>query len=107
MSDKLGTGVKPYVLIIHDVEDYPAWKMIFDGAADIRSEAGEIEYRLLCADNNPQRVVHFSRWTSLDAARAFFESPRLVEIRKQAGVHAPEFIYLHELEAGLLEHAQG
>lgn len=31
-----------------------------------------------------------------------FESPRLVQIRKEAGVKAPEFIYLDEIEAGNL-----
>ncbi|MEK7322277.1 MAG: antibiotic biosynthesis monooxygenase, partial [Pseudomonadota bacterium] len=29
-----------YVLIIHEVEAYPAWKAIFDQAADIRKRAG-------------------------------------------------------------------
>jgi hypothetical protein len=29
-----------------------------------------------------------------------FESSRLVQIRKEAGVKAPEFIYLDEIEAG-------
>ena len=33
-------------------------------------------------------------WTSVADARAFFESPRLVKIRQEAGVKAPEFIYL-------------
>ena len=31
-----------YVLIIHAVKDYAAWKQIFDDAATIRKEAGEI-----------------------------------------------------------------
>ena len=30
-----------YVLIIHAVRDYTAWKRIFDDAASIRKEAGE------------------------------------------------------------------
>ena len=30
-----------YVLIIHDVKEYAAWKQIFDDAATIRKEAGE------------------------------------------------------------------
>ena len=34
-----------YVLIIHEVEDYAAWKAIFDNAAQIRKEAGEISYQ--------------------------------------------------------------
>jgi hypothetical protein len=38
----------------------------------------------------------------LDKARRFFESPELVEIRKRAGVKAPDFLYLQEIEHGLL-----
>lgn len=91
-----------HVLIIHEVVDYPAWKKVFDGAAGIRKEAGERSYQLLRYENEPRKVVHFSAWTSIAAARAFFESPRLVEIRKQAGAKAPEFIYLDQIEAGVL-----
>jgi len=46
-----------YVLIIHEVADYPAWKTVFDEAAGIRHDAG---------------------------------------------VKAPQFIYLEQLEAGSL-----
>lgn len=99
------TSTKPttdHVLIIHEVEDYAAWKTIFDDADMMRRNAGEIEYRLLAFDTDANRVVHFSRWSSLSAARAFFESPELVEIRRVAGVRAPEFLYLHEIEARFL-----
>ncbi len=89
-----------YVLIIHAVADYPAWKEIFDGAALMRKAAGEQAFQLLRHADNANKIVHFSRWHSLDAARAFFESPELVEIRKKAGVHAPEFHYLDALESG-------
>jgi len=91
-----------YVLIIHEVEAYPAWKAIFDQAADIRKNAGEISYQLLCYDNDANNIVHFSEWASLDQARRFFESNELIEIRKKAGVKAPNFIYLHEIERGVL-----
>lgn len=92
----------PYVLIIHEVEAYPAWKAIFDQAADIRKQAGEIRYQLLRYDREANRIVHFSEWSSLNDARRFFESPELVEIRKKAGVKAPEFLYLQEIEQGVL-----
>lgn len=91
-----------YVLILHEVEDYPKWKIIFDQAAQIRSDAGEVEYHLLAAAGNARHVVHFSRWRSLAAARAFFESDELVEIRLRAGVKAPEFLYLCEVERASL-----
>jgi heme-degrading monooxygenase HmoA len=90
------------VLIIHAVESYPAWKTVFDQAAHIRKSAGEISYQLLHYDNDANQVVHFSEWSSMENARRFFESPELVEIRKKAGVKAPEFIYLHEIERGTL-----
>ena len=89
-----------YVLIIHEVADYPAWKAVFDGAAGIRKAAGEESYQVLRFDEDAHQIVHFSRWRSLDGARAFFESPALVEIRRQAGVKAPRFLYLDELERG-------
>jgi quinol monooxygenase YgiN len=92
----------PHVLIIHEVESYPAWKAVFDHAADVRKQAGEISYQLLRYDNDANTVVHFSQWSSLDNARRFFESPELVAIRQRAGVKAPQFIYLHAIEQGLL-----
>jgi quinol monooxygenase YgiN len=91
-----------YVLIIHEVQDYQAWKKIFDDAASIRKEAGEQSYQVLKYENNANKIVHFSKWLSIVKAKAFFESPKLVEIRKQAGVKAPEFIYLEQLEEGVL-----
>ena len=91
-----------HVLIIHEVEDYLTWKKIFDNASVIRKEAGEISYQVLKQVNNPNMIVHFSVWTSIEDARNFFESPKLVTIRNEAGVKAPVFIYLDELESGIL-----
>ena len=91
-----------HVLIIHEVEDYGAWKKVFDAAATIRKEAGEQSYQVLKLENNSNKIVHFSKWSSVSNAKAFFESAKLVEIRKQAGVKAPEFIYLQLLEEGVL-----
>lgn len=92
----------PHVLIIHEVADYEAWKKVFDGAASIRKEAGERTYQVLRYEHEPNRIVHFSSWTSIADAKAFFESPRLVKIREEAGVKAPDFIYLEQLESGTL-----
>lgn len=91
-----------YVLIIHKVKDYPAWKRVFDGAADMRKAAGERWYQVLADKTDLNRIVHYSQWESTIGARAFFESAELVEIRKKAGVEAPEFIYLGRLEEGVL-----
>jgi quinol monooxygenase YgiN len=91
-----------HVLIIHEVADYVAWKKVFDGAAGIRKEAGERSYQVLRCEQEPNKIVHFSAWTSIADARVFFESEKLVRIRLEAGVNTPEFIYLDHLEAGTL-----
>ena len=91
-----------YVLIIHAVKDYSAWKVVFDRAAAIRKQAGEESYYVLRDERDANKIVHFSKWNSLGNARSFFESKELIEIRRQAGVEAPEFVYLDSLEQGTL-----
>ncbi len=91
-----------YVLILHEVASYPAWKAVFDDAADLRRQAGELRYQLLRYEADANQIVHFSQWSSLAAARAFFESDELVKIRERAGVKAPAFLYLQQLESGVL-----
>lgn len=91
-----------HVLIIHEVESFPAWKSIFDQAAEMRKDAGEISYQLLKYDTDANHIVHFSQWSSLENARRFFESPELIQIRQKAGVKAPSFIYLDEIEQQVL-----
>ena len=91
-----------HVLIIHEVADYTTWKSIFNRAAGIRKAAGELSYQVLRYLDDPNKIVHFSAWTSIADARKFFESPQLVQIRAEAGVNAPEFIYLEQLETGTL-----
>jgi heme-degrading monooxygenase HmoA len=92
----------PSVLIVHEVDDYGAWKAAFDKAAGLRKAAGEISFDLLRFDDDANKVVHFSEWTSLEAARQFFQSAEVAEIRRKAGVHEPEFRYLERLESGVL-----
>jgi quinol monooxygenase YgiN len=91
-----------FVLITHEVDNYSTWKKVFDGAASIRKDAGERSYQVLRYEHQPNKIVHLSVWTSHAAARAFFESPRLAAIRKEAGVEAPEFVYLEQLESAVL-----
>lgn len=91
-----------YVLIIHEVEDYIAWKKIFDKASTIRKEAGEISYQILKYENELNKIVHFSVWSSLEKAKDFFQSQKLNKIRADAGVKSPYFIYLEQLETRIL-----
>lgn len=91
-----------FVLIIHKVIDYNLWKTIFDNASSIRKEAGELSYQVFKYHDNPNIVVHLSIWSSHENAKLFFESAELIKIRKEAGVEHPQFMYLEELDHGLL-----
>lgn len=91
-----------HMLIIHEVVDYPAWKKVFDDAAAMRKSAGEQSYQVLSYEGDANKIVHFSVWSSHANARRFFQSPELERIRQQAGVKSPDFIYLNELEKGVL-----
>ena len=91
----------PHVLIIHGVDAYRAWKAVFDQAAGMRKNAGELSDRLLRDDSDANTVARVSERASLDQARRFFEPPELIEIRLKAGVSAPASIYLHEIERGV------
>ena len=91
-----------FVLITHDVADYAAWKIGFDAAANKRKTAGEIEYQLLHERDDKNQIVHFSRWQSYARAKAFFESDEIRNLRIELGVTEPTFVYLNELEQGVL-----
>jgi quinol monooxygenase YgiN len=91
-----------HVLIIHEVADYLAWKVVFDEAAAMRRAAGEYSYQVLRDKEDANMIIHFSVWSSHDNAMRFFQSPELEEIRHKAGVKAPHFIYLNQLESGIL-----
>jgi heme-degrading monooxygenase HmoA len=91
-----------HLLIIHEVENYAAWKQIFDDASVIRKAAGEISFQVFRYDDEPNKIVHLSIWNRNQNAEQFFNSRQLVKIRADAGVKSPEFIYLDLLEAGTL-----
>ena len=91
-----------YVLIIHEVADYDKWKRGFYQAAEQRKKAGEIDYQVLHFENDRNKIVHYSQWISTDKVKKFFESNEIRELREKLGVKQPEFIYLQELEKGVL-----
>jgi len=91
-----------HVLIIHRVADYPACKRVFDTAATMRKTAGEHSYQILRERQDAKMIVHFSTWSSHDDATRFFPSPELEQIRRNAGVRAPNFNCLHRRESSVL-----
>jgi len=59
-----------HVLIIHEVVAYPAWKAVFDQAANIAIRAGEIDYRLLRYDNDANNARFSSSLSSISSKKS-------------------------------------
>ncbi len=86
-----------YMLVRHDVQDYEAWKSVFDSVADLRRRNGEKSYQILRQENSPNKLVALFEWDSLDNAHKYAASAELKEAMERAGVTGkPEILFLEE-----------
>jgi len=89
----------PYILIRHQVEDFDAWKSLFDDHAETRAEAGSKGGQLFRTTEDPEDLVALMEWDSVENARSFAESSDLAETMREAGVvDEPEVAFLESIE---------
>lgn len=90
-----------YMLVRDSVQDYEAWKSVFDSAGDLRSRNGEQSYQILRQENDSNKLVALFEWDSLDNARKYAASPELKQAMERAGVTGkPEILFLEEAARG-------
>ena len=90
-----------YMFVRHSVQDYEAWKSVFDSVADLRRRSGEKSYQILRQENGSKEVVALFEWDSLDNARKYATSPELKAAMERAGVTGkPEIFFLEETARG-------
>ena len=90
-----------YMFVQHGVQDYEAWKSIFDSVGDLRRRNGEKSYQILRQENGSNKLVALFEWDSLDNARKYAASPELKEAMQRAGVTGkPEILFLEEADRG-------
>lgn len=90
-----------YMFVRHNVQDYEAWKSVFDSVSDLRRSSGEQSYQILRQDNGSTSVVALFQWDNLDNARQYASSPELKEAMERAGVTGkPEILFLEEAARG-------
>jgi quinol monooxygenase YgiN len=91
-------------LVRHRVDDFDAWKKVYDGFAPIQAEHGVHDHQVLRSIENPNDVIVTHTFDSREAASAFFATPELKETLSKAGVNADsvEISYFDEVEAGAL-----
>ncbi len=89
----------PYLLIRHKVNDYDAWKPIYDEDADNRKANGCTGARVFRNANDPHEVIVLTTFDDMEGAQRFTESPGLRERMQRAGVaDHPDVFFLDEAE---------
>jgi len=86
----------PSLLIRHKVEDYAAWKAVFDEEAISRRANGSRGGWLFRGVADPNEVLVLLAWDDLDRARWFADSDDLREAMARAGVTEPTEIWFLE-----------
>ncbi len=88
-----------YVLAIqHRVQDYDAWKKVFDAYPP--EKAGARFHRVNRAVGDANLVTVVAGWPTAAGAEAFKTNPEIGAAMKQAGVvNAPRFELYEEVEA--------
>jgi heme-degrading monooxygenase HmoA len=90
-----------YMFVQHGVQDYEAWKSVFDSVGDLRRRNGEKSYQILRQENGSNKLVALFEWDSLENARKYAASPELKEAMQRAGVTGkPEILFLEEADRG-------
>ena len=91
----------PHLGVRHQVQDYNAWKVMFDEFAPQRRAAGEISYQIYHIDGDRNHLVLFFEWDSIDNAKAFAGSDMLKETMGKAGVQGePAIFFLNAGDSG-------
>jgi quinol monooxygenase YgiN len=85
------------LLVHHKVQDYSAWRKVFDDHDKTRREFGSTGSQVFKSANDPNDLTVTIDWPSVDAAKAFATSDALKEAMKNAGVISqPEVTFLVE-----------
>ena len=87
-----------YLLVHHEVADYPAWKAVFDSSLDWRTKHGERNCRIFRGVQNPNELTLMFEWESFEKAQGFIASDELKTRMAKAGVKStPRIEFLTEM----------
>jgi len=85
------------LLVHHKVQDYSAWRTIFDEDEQRRKEYGSTGFQILKSASDPNDLTVIMDYPSVEAAKSFATSEALKEKMKNAGVVSqPEITFLVE-----------
>jgi heme-degrading monooxygenase HmoA len=86
------------LLVHHKVEDYTAWRKVFDESTGIRTRFGSTGHEVYRSPNDPNELTILTYWGDVNQARAYAQSAELKEAMQNAGVISqPDVMFLQEV----------
>lgn len=74
------------IIVRHQVQDYSAWREVFDSAENIRQHYGHLDAEVMTDPGNKNEVFVIDRYPTLEAAQAYASSSELKEAMSKAGL---------------------
>ncbi|HLO31312.1 MAG TPA: antibiotic biosynthesis monooxygenase family protein [Anaerolineales bacterium] len=85
------------LFVHHKVQDYPAWRKVFDDLTSMRTQFGSTGHQVFRSPSDPNEITILTDWRSLEQAKAYATSPELKDGMKNAGVISqPDVMFLDE-----------
>ena len=85
------------MLVQHKVKDIANWKKVYDSQAALRASSGELSDQIYRDISDQNKLTLIFKWSSLENAQKFAQSPELKAAMEKAGVEGPPTItFLNE-----------
>jgi quinol monooxygenase YgiN len=89
----------PGIIVMHQVENYDAWRVAYDGFDEFRRESGIVGHAVTQEYGHPNHVIVYHQARNVAALRAFVDSPELQGTMQRAGVvGAPEIHFIRVVD---------
>jgi heme-degrading monooxygenase HmoA len=89
----------PYLIVRHKVQDFAAWKPVFDEHGSTRKTSGSKGGYLFRSADDPNKVILVLEWSDLESARQFVNSEDLRKTMERAGVSdQPDIYFVDEVD---------
>lgn len=91
----------PHLAVRHKVQDFTAWKAVFDRFAPERRRGGELSYQIYHVDDDHNHIILLFEWDTMDNAKALVASDLLRNAMQEAGVVGePTIFFLNAGDSG-------
>jgi len=103
----MSTDIPPFAaLIIHELEDYDAWKPKFDAHTTARRAAGILGHHLNRGADNPNLIAAYLPHTDIDGLKSFLSHDDVRAAMRDAGVKGTPDIKLMTVRSVDLDMSQ-